>query len=566
MLVVVVAWAAWCALSLARAASAVRRGSDAIDHVRSELKPEQLTSETAIPPLQTAESEFGRAHSLTSSVALAPLRLLPFVGRQVRSVDALSAAAERVSRVGIDAIQQAKPILAASSSTPEARLALLRRLAVVADQANAQLKNVNLGPSKGLIGPLSSRRRQFSSDLTRAVNGLSQAGAATHAMIDLLGTPRNYLLLAANNAEMRDGSGMFLEAGAIMTDGNGKFTLGSIGSTTDLLLPPPGVPMFGDLAARWGFLHPNQEWRNLGLTPRFDPNAELASRMWPAKTGQHIDGVLAMDVGALQSVLAVTGPVNAEGTTVSAATVEQFLLHDQYQSVPANDTDAEAQRREKLGALAFATLDAVENANVSLVKLAPALAQAAAGRHILAWSGTPAVEQDWADAGAAGRLTPSDLLLGISNRGGNKLDPFLAVSAKLTLKPDATGTDVEVAVTMANTTPPGLPTYVTGLGTKDAAPGDYEGFVTLNFPARAGNDSMVGNPPAVAAGPDGPFSLVLSTQVVVKPGASGQVTFRFRLAGRHGTLTVQPSARIPATNWQAPKQTFTDATSHSVSW
>jgi hypothetical protein len=275
---------------------------------------------------------------------------------------------------------------------------------------------------------------------------------------------------------------------------------------------------------------------------------------------------VAMDVDALKSVLSVTGPVQAGGTTVSAATVEQFLLHDQYQSVPPGDSAAQAQRRDKLGALAFAALDAVENGNIDLVHLAPALAQAVAGRHILAWSATPAIEQDWADAGAAGRLSPSDVLLAVDNRAGNKLDPFLAVSANLTLKPDATGTGVQVIVTLGNQTPDGQPKYVTGPGTSDAAPGDYEGFVTLDFPGRAGQDSVAGNAPVVAAGRDGPNSLVLSTPVIIKMEATTQVTFRFRLSGTHGQLTIQSSARIPATTWHSPRQSFTDATPHPVSW
>jgi hypothetical protein len=169
-------------------------------------------------------------------------------------------------------------------------------------------------------------------------------------------------------------------------------------------------------------------------------------------------------------------------------------------------------------------------------------------------------------AGAAGRLGPSDVLLAVANRGGNKLDPFLAVSASLTLKPDAKGTDVTVAVTLRNATPPGQPRYVTGPGTEDAAAGDYEGFVSLDFPLRAGLDSVAGNAPVVAAGPDGPSSRVLSTPVIIKVGASAQATFKFRLSGQHGQLTVQSSARIPPTNWQSGRQSFTDATPHTVSW
>ena len=40
--------------------------------------------------------------------------------------------------------------------------------------------------------------------------------------------------------------------------------------TAELALPGDGVPFSGDFADRWGWLHPNREWRNLGLSPQFD--------------------------------------------------------------------------------------------------------------------------------------------------------------------------------------------------------------------------------------------------------------------------------------------------------
>ena len=43
-------------------------------------------------------------------------------------------------------------------------------------------------------------------------------------------------------------------------------------------------------------------------------NGPLAARMWQSVTGQHVDGVLAVDVDTLQQFLQVTGPVDPSPT------------------------------------------------------------------------------------------------------------------------------------------------------------------------------------------------------------------------------------------------------------
>ena len=129
----------------------------------------------------------------------------------------------------------------------------------------------------------------------------------------LLQGPRNYLLLAANNSEMRVGSGAFLSVGVLST-ADGSLHLGPVRSIIDFNLPDDRVPLTGDLADRWGWLEPNREWRNLASSPRFDANAELATQMWKASTGQDVDGVMAIDIDALRAMLAATGPVVVDGT------------------------------------------------------------------------------------------------------------------------------------------------------------------------------------------------------------------------------------------------------------
>ena len=142
-------------------------------------------------------------------------------------------------------------------------------------------------------------------------------------MSKLLRGPSKYLVLAANNAEMRAGSGTLLSAG-ILTVQDGKFSLGDMRSTGDLTLPSGAVPVPGALAALWGFVDPTQDLRNLGTSPRFDVTGPLGAQMWKSLTGEQVDGVLALDPVTLQALIAAEGPVTVDGVQLNADNVVQL--------------------------------------------------------------------------------------------------------------------------------------------------------------------------------------------------------------------------------------------------
>ena len=185
---------------------------------------------------------------------------------------------------------------------------------------------------------------------------------------------------------MRSGSGSFLEAGLVSTV-DGDLHLADLTPTSQLSLPQGAVPVGGDLEARWGWLLPGVDWRNLGLTHQFDVNGALAARMWTADTGQHVNGVMALDVAGLEELLTVTGPVTTSGgTVVSAGTVDQLLLHDQYvgEGYGTNAADQiDATRTDELGSLASAVVQTLESKPLDLHALVDALSAATAGRHLM---------------------------------------------------------------------------------------------------------------------------------------------------------------------------------------
>ena len=562
---IVLVWGIAAILEVVLAYEHIHQGQAQVQSAKGELSANDVLTGAPVGNLRAAADSFSAARSMLSSPLLWPVDVLPVAGRQLRSVQDLSGAADQVVRAGVTAVQRSQSLLRLPHTAGPERVVVLRRLASLAATTQLALSGVDLGPDRGLIGPIASERSTFVNDLTQVRTTLARTTVAASEAADILQGPATYLLLAANNAEMRSGSGAFLEAGTVTT-GNGELHLvGGMVPTSSLTLPRGAVPVGGDLAARWGSLLPGVDWRNLGLTPQFGVNAPLAVRMWQADTGQRVDGVLAIDVQSLQGILGVTGPVTlSSGQVVSADNVVQFLLHDQY--VGESYGNYSGQRVDQLSTLASATLNALENRPYSLRAMVNALSAASAGRHVLVWSSDAHAQAAWDRVGISGQLAPSSLMASVINRGGNKLDPYLSVSSSLQLRTNGGVTDGHLKLTLANHTPPGQSQFIAGpypgLATSY---GEYVGIVAVNFPGYVRHVSTPSARAIVTSGPEGP-TLLEGTSIDIPTGTTKTVTYTFVLPEAHGTLAVLPSARIPTVLWRVNGTYFEDSTAHSVSW
>ena len=538
--------------------------------VRNELSAQDVTRDTAAADLAAASGSFTVAHAEVSSRWLAPLHIVPVIGTQVRSVEDLSGAAQVITTSGQATLATAHTILAAGPTTPAARAADIRLLAVTVAGLEAKVSRVSLGPDHGLVGALVTKRDTFSGDLATLQTGLVKACGVTAALADVMTGPRSYLIAATNNAEMRAGSGMILQAGTLDLRA-GRLTLGPVAPTSFLVARSTPVRPSGDLAARWGFENPALDFRELLLSPQFAPNAALAAQMWQQRTGQRVDGVMTVDVAAVADLLGVTGPVTVGGTTFTAATVTQQLLVDQYAGL--GTTTANDARHEKLGQLAAKVFAAVENDQTSVTALARAFGDAVDGRHLQVWAAAQPIEADWTAAGVGGSIQGNDLLVSLLNQGANKLDPYQQVSSALTTIPGPDGTAVTVRVTVHNATPAALTGYPAGGAAGDPPARQYHGAVALEFPRVAGAVTASGGPIETEGADYGASTLVVG--VAIPQGQSQTVVFRFRLAGSSGSLDVVPSARLPATAWSwsrpgagpgTAEEHFADSTSRYLSW
>jgi len=571
VVVVVVLWLAACAVLLAEGLRDASHGASDVQQAKDQLSASDVVSRSATAPLRAAARDFDDAGGFLHSPVLAPLDIVPVIGRQLRSVQDLASGSAQVARIGIGAVDQAHGILHAPHSTGPERVQALRNLATLASGVHSRLVRIDTGPSSALVSPLAAKRATFVHDLDQVEGRLQHASAVAGTLAGILQGPKTYLLLMANNAEMRAGSGNYLEVGAL-TSSDGALHLSYPEPTADIPLPAGKVTATGDLEARWGWLHPGQDWRNLGFTPQFDVNAALAARMWEAETGQHVDGALSVDVEALHQFLEATGPVTLDnGTTVSADNVVQLLVHDQYEGLSDNllspQQDAvEAAREEALGSLAKATLDALQNEPLDLTTLSNAMTSATGGRHLMAWSAAPSAERAWVEGGVSGELSADSAMAAVINRGGNKLDPYLSVSTSLTMTTHGRRTDGVLTVHLANHAPPGQSQFIAGpypgLGT---VYGEYLGVLAVNLPGYASVPRIDGNPPLDALGAEGPTWLV-ATNVDVKAGDSERFVVRFSIPLAHGGLAVVPTTRLSPVEWTYRGHTHSDAAPFTLSW
>src|SRR4051812_12422477 len=332
ILSVLVVWGVFTALTLNQARQHTQAGVDRLDQARDVLSPTGLVHGDGVDMLRAAHREFAAARREVRSPLVAPLKVLPVVGRQVRSVDAMTGAAAEVVDAGVNAIDGARAQLNMARPVGHRRVVLVQRLGEVAAVAYGHIASVDLGPSDALIGPLADARKRFADELDKLKDAAQRSRDASRGLAAFLKGPSTYLVFAANNNEMRVGSGTFLSVGKLVVS-DGSFDLGEMTPTADFQLPAGAVPIRGDFAKRWGWLKPSEEWRNLASSPVFPSQAGLASRMWAALGNPKPDGVLALDPVALKALVQATHPVVVDGKQYGANNLLPEVYLNQYYGV-----------------------------------------------------------------------------------------------------------------------------------------------------------------------------------------------------------------------------------------
>jgi hypothetical protein len=499
--------------------------------------------------------------TLGSSLGLKVFGWLPVMHSQRQGLLDLTSDVQTTATTGSSLLSQVDALVAASSGSTVS-IAQLENLRAGVATALTTLKKLNR-PSSGLIGSLGDARTKFNEADATLVNQLGRGQQLISYALPFLGAngPRTYLLAAENNAEMRD-QGTVLSVGTLDTTA-GKMTVVDPQSVDNIQLTTPvnfGIP--DGMQQIFGGYQPTLIWQSANATAGFPWTGGDLQAMYAQATGQHVNGVLALDVPAVASLLELTGPVSVAGIAepITATNVSVILLHDLYNGFPASAE--QNQRHDELSAVARAVVDQLSNEKVDLATLANTLSQDVAGRHLLVWDEVPSYQKTLVKFGAAGAIDSGDksrtFHAAVESSTATKLDYYVTVSVAQQIHLTANNeAEVDTSVTTVNNAPAGAaPSLQLGPDQIHSfQPGQYVGTAYLWGPVGSG---IVQSGSTLESGLN-----VTPAYVSVLPQQQDTVTFKTLIphAVRNGKLTLtyvpQPrlapetvSATVQATGWR----------------
>ncbi len=563
--VTLVLWGLASALLLASAADDARAGEAALRTIADLDDPTEIDLMAVERSLTEGERYLQDAAKTLVNPVLLPVRILPIAGRQWRSARALV-------EVSGSVVAELQPIVSEANQIkqdPNAadKVAFLRDVEAGLGRLQTVVAEADLGPSDGLVAPLAEARSELATRLLDLEGRADQYRSVTAGLASFLdgGT---FLLLGSNNAEMRVGSGMHLSVGRL-TVADGDFDLPGLTSSEDLAPIEGAQVLDADVAARWGFLGVDDDFRKLGYSARFDEHvAPQALELWEAATGERLDGVVLLDPFVFTALLGVLGPIELEGETYDETNVLDYLLQEQYEAfdIEADGREATLERRDRLSVLASAVTDLFGTTRWDPIELIRALRPVAEGRHLMAFSADPVEQAGWSSLSVDGALSGDETGVFWLNTGASKLDPFLDVDVEVVTTLDGEHRLVEVQVSTTNNASSALPQYTVGPWEAYELPeaGAYRGRLAWYAPNGVLDAAFVGDVDVDVFGPDGPLLLVATQPMTILPGDTVVMRFTYLLPVGREAVVVLPSGRFPATSWVWDGSAFDDAIERTV--
>lgn len=417
----------------------------------------------------TLASDAQRAHALTGGPVWALASAVPG-GEPVRSVRGITASVDELAGVALPALVEAGTVLdPASLRQPDGSLDLARltstrpQLSRAVAAVSSATARVDALPRRTWLPAVDQARTDLAAQLTDLGAQVRSADLAVRIAPAMLGQdgPKRYFVTFQNESEAR-GTGGLPGAFAIMEADRGKVSFTQFGSDAMLSGVSADVsfgPEYDQLYAGAGT---TTMYGNSNLSPHFPYAAQIWASMWRKRSGERVDGALALDPTALSYLLAVRGPVTLpDGTVVSADNVVALTQSTAYARF---GNDGEGRKAFLLGLAAVVSKHVLDPGG-STTDLVRALAKAAGERRLLVWSADPAVQSELEQTPLSGAIpkTPAPYVgLSIVNDGGNKLDYYLGRHLTWQRRGCGPTRQVTVSVTLTNDAPTGLPAYVTG--------------------------------------------------------------------------------------------------------
>jgi hypothetical protein len=464
-----VAGATWLGVRAYQAGSHLSSARAALERARTELLDRRLPE--ARVDLSRAAHETSAARGVSRDPLWRAASHLPVLGRSFSAVTVLAQASDTITNDTLPAaLAEADRLDPARLRRPDGSvdLALLKTVGPGLVSATSSSQHATAvakrSPGSLLLPWVASARREFLTSATKLTAALVSARRAIDLAPALLGdgTTRRYFVAVQQNAESR-GTGGIIGGFAILQVRDGRISVLQQGSNQELyaddrgIMPPAGLP--SGFTQAYGPYLVFSDWRNINLAPQLPAVASLITAKWKARTGQQLDGVIALDGNALQDLLTGSPPLHVGSRDVPATQLADFLALGQYEGLTLDQADTR-RRKDSLQEVAATVLQRVTATSSGSDNLLRGLIRAVRSGHLRIASADPAlaglhtagVDGD-TPAGPAPVAYPV-----VFNGEGSKLDLWLGRTLHWSCGSHGR---VTVSVDLQDDLPPGvLPPYV----------------------------------------------------------------------------------------------------------
>lgn len=278
------------------------------------------------------------------------------------------------------------------------------------------------------------------------VESAKNEATAPAGVLSLLGTdrPHTYLILVQNNHELRPTGGFIAAVGRVTID-KGRITDLTFNDSYDIFqggtdYPPAPMPMQEFMGI------PYLTFRDANWSPDLPTTVEFARTLYGKDTGKTFDGLVTVDLNALELIVDGLGSLTAPGVDEPltgenvVAQVMELWARPAESDVALGTGDLGAwweQRKEFIPRLTQAALQKLQSGDVNYLALATAALTALNRRDIQIVVGEPTMAALLAGQGWDGALQPqpgSDYLAVVDmNMGYNKVDAVIDRSLAYTV-------------------------------------------------------------------------------------------------------------------------------------
>jgi hypothetical protein len=487
LLVLVVGYTAWLVWQVQ---ADLRDAEDSASRLQSALSSgDRDARDQAVDDLRTASKS---ATSRTDGAWWGSLTHLPLVGDDATGVRVLSRSLDTVTEDAVDPLTETVDRLDGLTRGGAIDLRVVEGLGGPVRQAHeafaAADKNVSGLDSSGYAGPLKSRFDKYVALIHDASTSLDSAETAVRVLPTMLGaeSPKDYLLIFQNNAEIRATGGMPGSWALVHAD-HGKLELSKQGTALDF--PTTDEPVLSLSKAELAVYDKplGQYWQDAGFTPDFPRAAELWMARWDLKFPTiPLDGVIALDPVGLSYLLNGTGPITVGETTLTPDDLVDELLSKPYLTLGPRAQDALFARTVK------AIFEASTGDLASPLKFAQGLGRAADEGRFLVAPTDGRVRDTLAGTQVEGALSGDDgetphVDIGVNDATGSKMSYYLRYWADVrTTRCEAGTQTLSGSMTLNQVISPAdaaeLPVSVTGGGRYGTEPGSQLVLVRIYGP------------------------------------------------------------------------------------